>query len=145
MKRPTFLLYLLLLCSCHSGPAREDLPMLNGYWQIEEVEAPDGSSREYGVSATIDFIALTGMQGFRKKVQPKADGGFLATDDTSFFEIRENEGRFIMSYHTDYTSWEEELLHLDVDGFSVVNAENITYHYRRFKTVSTTHEPLQKR
>jgi hypothetical protein len=145
MKRPVYLICIVLLLSCQKGPEKENLPLLNGYWEIEEAEAPDGTSREYAVSTTIDYLEIEGMQGYRKKLQPRADGGFLASDDASFFEIREDKGRFFMSYHTDFASWEEELLRLDTDGFTVVNADNITYHYRRFKPISTTHGLLQKK
>jgi hypothetical protein len=138
MKSPVNLLCLLLVFSCGAPLKKADLQLLNGYWEIYEAEAADGSTREYGVNGSLDYIELKGMNGFRKKVQPKADGGYLASDDTTFFEIRENEGRLYMSYRTDYATWEEELLSLDKGGFSVVNADNITYHYKRFEPISIT-------
>jgi hypothetical protein len=136
MKRSAMLISFLLLLSCHAPLSVADLPMLNGYWEIDEVDAPDGTAKTYGVNGTVDYIELEGLNGFRKKVQPKLDGGYLASDDASFFKIREKEGRFYMSYHTDYATWEEELLHLDMEGFTVVNAENITYYYKRFEPIS---------
>lgn len=129
---------MLLLFSCGTPPKKADLPLLNGYWEIYEAEAADGTAREYDVNGTIDYIELKEMNGFRKKVQPKTDGGYLASDDTTFFEIREIDGRLYMSYQTNYATWEEELLYLDKDRFSVVNTDNITYYYKRFEPISFT-------
>lgn len=124
--------------SCQPPLSKDDLPRLNGYWEIEETDASDGTARAYDLNETIDFIELQGKNGFRKKVQPKPDGGFLASDDASFFEIREKDGHIYMCYHTEYTTWKEELLRLDKDRFSVVNEDKITYHYKRFEPISNT-------
>ena len=128
-----FCLFLVLLISCNKGLSKADLHWLNGYWEIEEVEGPGGRSKTYGLNETIDYIALNGLDGYRKKVQPQADGTFLTSDDLLPFSIREIEGRFFFVYSKGDTAWEEQLIALDSADFEVVNRDHITYHYKRYQ------------
>lgn len=134
-------LLLLLLClslfACEEKIGRADLENLNGYWEIEEVEGPAGQSRDYGLNPTIDFVKLDGADGYRKKLQPQVDGTFITSDDAALFSIQERDGRFYMLYRAGDTEWEERLLNLGPESFSVVNQENYTYHYRRYQPLVT--------
>ena len=38
----------------------DDLKNLNGYWEIEKVTFPNGETKDYSVSTTIDYIELKG-------------------------------------------------------------------------------------
>lgn len=135
-------LLLLLLClslfSCEKKISRADLVNLNGYWEIDEVEGPAGQSRDYGLNPTIDFVKLVGEDGYRKKVQPQVDGTFITSDDAAYFSIQEKDGRFYMLYRAGDIEWEERLLRLGPERFSVVNQENYTYHYRRYQPLVAT-------
>lgn len=130
-------LLLFLLClsilSCERKVGRADLENLNGYWEIEEVEDPSGQSTDYGLNATIDFLNLEGAEGYRKKVQPQLDGTFITSDDAALFSIIEKDGNYYMVYRADDFEWEERLLRLGNENFSVVNQENHTYHYKRYQ------------
>ncbi len=133
------LLVLLPLTGCNKAISKSDLGLLEGYWEIEEVAGADGSSRKYGLNATIDYIHLDdGMLGYRKKVQPQLDGSFITSDDAAGFEIFEKDGAFIMVYKSAGQEWSEQLIKLDTLAFSVVSAENITYHYKRFQPLVAT-------
>lgn len=126
----------MFLAGC-SQITSEDLGQLNGYWEIKKVTFRDGSHKEYSVNTTIDYISLTGTRGYRKKVSPKLDGSFETSSDAEEFTILKEEGDFIMKYENNLSSWSEKLERLSNTDFSVVNEENITYHYSRFEPFTT--------
>lgn len=138
MQKLLLLLFWLLLFSCGRNIDRADLENLNGYWEIEEVEDPSGHSRNYGLNATIDFLNLEGAKGYRKKVQPQVDGTFITSDDAAFFSIKRKDDSYYMIYRDGDSEWEEQLVRLGPESFSVVNQENYTYHYKRYQPLVTT-------
>jgi len=127
---------LFIFFGCSSGVSKEKLPQLNGYWEIMQVVFPDGNSKEYKVSITVDYIQLEGLEGFRKKVSPKFDGTYETSDDSETFVILENEDGFTMNYKTDLSEWSEKLVALNEEAFSVVNAEGLRYDYKRFEPIT---------
>ena len=72
MKQAVFTITsLLLLYSCQTNRI-ENLEDLNGYWEIEKVIFPDGNSKEYTFSQSIDYFMLENdSTGYRKKMQPQ--------------------------------------------------------------------------
>ena len=71
MKRLLFFGFLFILTACQNKVTHEDLPFLNGYWEIEKVNMPDGQTKEYTINTTVDYIEMKDLSGFRKKVYPK--------------------------------------------------------------------------
>ncbi|MEO9891269.1 hypothetical protein [Aurantibacter sp.] len=132
------IIVLFIFCSCKSEVAEKDLNFLNGYWEIEEVIFTDGSSKEYGVNTSVDFIKIENKKGFRKKVQPKLDGTFNTTNDTDIIVITDNKGRFSINYTNNINEGvvdqrSELLVALSENNYSVRNLDGITYHYKRFQ------------
>ncbi len=127
----------ILAIGCSSKITKDDLNSLNGYWEISVVKFPDGQEKTYSVNTTIDFIELQDGNGFRKKVYPDLTGSYRTSDDAEQFVIQELDGRFIMRYHNGPNQWEERLLKVSEDNFSVRNAEDITYVYRRYQPLNT--------
>ncbi|WP_373517207.1 hypothetical protein [Pricia sp.] len=136
MTKIVLLGWLFIFFGCSSGVSKEDLSQLNGYWEIEQVVFPDGNSKEYKVSTTIDYIQMEGLKGFRKKVSPKFDGTYETSDDAETFTILETDGSFTINYKTELSEWSEKLVALDAVTFSVVNAEGLQYDYKRFEPIS---------
>ncbi len=128
--------YLFFIFGCSNSISKEDLTQLNGYWEIEQVVFPDGNTKAYKVSTTVDYIQLEGVEGFRKKVSPKFDGTYETSDDAESFSITEKDGSFILNYKTELSEWSEKLEDLDADTFSVVNEEGLQYDYKRFEPIS---------
>ncbi len=126
----------VIMMGCAKEVRKEAIPQLNGYWEINEVVFPDGQTKEYGMSTTIDYIQVEGLKGFRKKVQPKFDGTFDTSNDAEFFSIQEREGDWIMFYKTELSEWTERLVQLDAQHFSVVNEALIRYEYKRFSPIN---------
>ena len=136
MKRIFFLLLILLFWSCNDSSVRkDDLHFLNGYWEISEVEFPDGSIKEYGMNTSIDFIQLKEEKGYRKKMKPQFDGTYDTSKDMENFEVSDINETFTLRYKNEFSEWEEKLVQLDSVSFSVINQEGITYRYERFEPI----------
>ena len=133
MGRFVILLLMILLGSCRQSIKKEDLQLLNGYWEIDRVKASDGKEKTYALNTTIDYLQLNGMKGFRKKVQPRTDGTFATSDDAVRFSILRKSGAYYMVYEGEDSEWTEQLLQLKASAFSVVNEDQFTYYYKRYK------------
>jgi hypothetical protein len=117
--------------SCTTKVSIEDLAKINGYWEIEKVEMPDGAEKDYKVNPTIDFFELKGTKGFRKKVMPQFDGTYRVNDLSEDFTVTEKDGKTYVNYTTLYAKWQEELVELDKEVLVVKNQHGIEYHYKR--------------
>lgn len=133
MGRLIYMVLFTAIMGCGSGVTAEELELLNGYWEIREVEWPDGQRKEYGLNQTVDYFKLNGKKGYRKKVYPGLDGNFDTTDDAIFFNIREKEGRFLINYQEGNENWEEEITDLSKTSFTVLNEEGLLYTYHKFE------------
>ena len=136
MRRILYFLLILMLWACNDSSVNEkDLHYLNGYWEISEVEFPDGSIKEYGMNPSIDFIQLKDDKGYRKKMKPKFDGTYDTSKDVEGFTISNANETIILRYSTELSEWEEKLMQLDSVSFSVTNQEGVTYKYKRFEPI----------
>jgi len=129
-------IFLILLVGCSPKFSQEDLLLLNGYWEIEEVTFANGETKDFMSSTTIDYIALDGMKGFRKKVQPKFNGTFETSNDAELFTIVQNKAGFVLNYSGSVNSWKEEMISISKDNFSVMNQDTITYSYKRYEPMN---------
>ncbi|MGB5819351.1 MAG: hypothetical protein WBG90_07680 [Saonia sp.] len=127
---------LFVVMGCAKKVSEKDLNYLNGYWEIEKVTFSDGSHKEYKVNANVDYIAIDDFKGFRKKVQPKFDGTYTASDDATLFIIRESGGEFNIYYKNDRNDWKERIASISQNNFSVINEENIRYSYKRYQPIN---------
>lgn len=136
MKKILGIVFLILSAGCASGVDAENLPLLNGYWEIEKVVFQDGSSKSYTVNTAVDFIQIEGREGYRKKVQPEIGGTYRTSDDAEKFSVIEKSGRLIIQYINADITWEETLVSLSEDRFVVVNDSGIYYHYKRYQSLN---------
>ena len=131
MKKILFLIVLGSVLSCKQKITDADISNLNGYWEIEKVELPDGDKKEYKVNETIDFFKIDGNKGFRKKVMPQLDGTYLTNDIQEDIVIAVKDGDATIQYKTTYASWKEEIIELPKDKLVVKNEQDLEYHYKR--------------
>ena len=131
MKKILFLIVLGSVLSCKQKITDADISNLNGYWEIEKVELPDGNKKEYKVNETIDFFKIDGNKGFRKKVMPQLDGTYLTNDIQEDIVIAVKDGDATIQYKTTYASWKEEIIELTKDKLVVKNEQDLEYHYKR--------------
>lgn len=131
MKRILLLIVLVSALSCKQKITEADLSNLNGYWEIEKVELPDGDMKEYKVNETIDFFKIEANKGFRKKVMPQLDGTYLTNDIQEDVVVVIKDGDASLQYKTTYASWKEEIIELTKDKLVVKNQQEIEYYYKR--------------
>ena len=131
MKKILFLIVLGSVLSCKQKITDADISNLNGYWEIEKVELPDGDKKENKVKETIDVSKIDGNKGFRKKVMPQLDGTYLTNDIQEDIVIAVKDGDATIQYKTTYASWKEEIIELTKDKLVVKNEQDLEYHYKR--------------
>lgn len=131
MKKIILFLVFGMFLSCKQSISESDLQNLNGYWEIEKVELPDGDKKEYKVNETIDFFKIETNKGFRKKVMPQLDGTYLTNDIQEDVVVVVKDGNATLRYKTTYASWNEEIIELTKDKLVVKNQQDIEYHYKR--------------
>lgn len=133
------LLMVFLFISCGTTTVnKEQISLLNGYWEIKQVTFSDGTKKEYRMNSTIDYIKLDSLTGFRKKVSPKFNGTFETSDDAEILAIQIENDSIFMEYNTPLHTWKETLVFLSQTNFSVKNDQGITYSYQRFEPINIT-------
>ena len=126
----------ILLIGCKNVVTEEDLTLLNGYWEIEKVTFPNGEAKDYNVNTTIDFIEIEALKGYRKKLHPKFDGTYDATDDAVLFSVRETDGLYSIYYSSALEEWKEDLIALQEHNFTIMTPEGVLYTYRRYQSIN---------
>lgn len=135
MKITIFIFLIFTLSSC-SSITEDKLLLLNGYWEITEVEFPNGGKKEYKISSDVDFFMVDDLKGYRKKVKPRFDGSFETSDDAEPFIIVQEDDIFLIQYQNELSTWKEYMISLSDTNFSVKNEEGIVYHYKRFEPIN---------
>ncbi len=128
--------YILLLSSslisCTSKPNKEDIVKLNGYWEIEKVDFPDGNKKEYKVNEFIDFIELKNNKGTKQKVAPQLDGTFLKGTLEDKIRVIDSADCYYLKTDSKFTKWEEKILSVSEAEFVLENEAKIVYHFKKF-------------
>lgn len=133
----SLLLLSLILIGCDSSSPEEKIANLNGYWEIQSAEQPDGSSKEFRFSEMVDYIVVESNEGFRKKVRPQLGGSFIASDDKELLQVKVENDSINLYYTTPYNSWKETLLSSKEEEIVVKNQHGIIYTYKRFTPYSS--------
>lgn len=134
----TFLIVTILIISCSQNTV-EDIKQLEGYWEIEKVAFPDGNSKKYTISQSIDFFKLeVDSTGYRKKLQPKLDGTFHTSDDAEKFTIVLKDNKTFLFYKNALSEWSETITKLNDDKLVIENENNLKYFYKRFEKLNLT-------
>jgi hypothetical protein len=135
-----FLLYYfvfsVVLISCQEKVSIDSISKINGYWEIQKVQLPDGQKKEYSINETIEYIEWNGKTGFRKKVKPQFDGKYLINNELEVIEIFDSSDIFYIRYITNYAKWKEEIVKLKDSILVLKNDQDMEYHYKRFKPIS---------
>ncbi|MFY7665052.1 hypothetical protein [Flavobacterium sp.] len=129
--KSAFLFVCLGVVSCKDNIPESDLAYLNGYWEIEKVELPDGDKKEYKVNESIDFIQVKSRNGIRKKVYPQIDGRYLVNDVQERFTVTDSAGNWLLRYETRYGKWSEKIIAIDSSSLEIAGAAGAIYFYKR--------------
>lgn len=129
-------IFFIIILSCQQNVTSDDLPKINGYWEIQKVTFPDGNEKEYSINETVDFFEWKNEKGFRKKLKPQFDGTFVVNNELEQIQIKDSAKVMYIYYNTNFDSWKEELNVLSDSILILKNKDNLTYHYKRFVTYS---------
>ena len=136
MKITTGILFLFVVSvSCGSKDTLDQIRFIDGYWEIKSVEMADGSTKEFTVNTSIDFIEVKGDSGVRKKLMPRLDGSFRAFPSSESFTFSHKNGNLLMYYKTPYASWVETVLKANDSLLIVKNKDGKKFVYRRFDKI----------
>ena len=125
-----FLVTLLLACSAPTP--EEQLKNLPGYWEIDLVEFPDGTVKEFNISTTIDFITIEDSIGIRKKLAPTLKGTYYTTKSQETFTFKNTTDGIVLYYKTPFDSWNETVVRAQDSVLVLQNADGNLYKYKRF-------------
>jgi len=133
MKNTLAILFVsFLFISCQQKLKPEDIPKINGYWEIEKVVFDEGKDKNYTINESYDYFKINKNNiGFRKKVMPQLDGTFLVNDTQENVKVRFENDKVFLDYATPYAKWTEELITISNDKLVFKNAENKEYHYKK--------------
>ena len=127
--------------ACSNSDPKEQLNNLNGYWQIEKVEIERDSVIEYGLSPYIDYIEVKDSVGFRRKLKPKIDGGFVkAPNEPEKISAKIEGNKLMLYYSTPFDEWKEEVLEANEDELVILNRDDKKYYYQRYKPLLSQDE-----
>lgn len=124
-------IFLVLLASCKQKIVQQDITNMNGYWEIERVDLPDGDHKEYKMNEVYDFFDIKNNKGYRKKVMPQLDGTFLANDASEKVEIVFLKDQVFLKFKTEYATWKEELKQISATEMVLENDKKIEYKYKK--------------
>jgi hypothetical protein len=130
-KTITIFLLGILLVSCKQTITDKDVAKINGYWEIQKVELPQGGKKEYKVNETIDFFQIKDNKGFRQKVMPQLDGTYLTNDIKETVSISNKDDNYYINYSTNYGKWKEKIVEIKDSILVLKNEANLEYHYKR--------------
>ena len=122
---------ILFFVSCKQKIEPKDIAYINGYWEIERVDLPDGDHKEYKMNEVYDFFDVKNNKGFRKKVMPQLDGTFLANDASENVEIVFLKDQVFLKFKTEYATWTEELKQISATEMVLENNKKIEYKYKK--------------
>lgn len=117
--------------ACQEKVKHEDVLKINGYWEIEKVNLPDGNEKNYKINQTIDYFEVKNDSGFRKKVTPQFDGKYLVNDEFEKVKVIVEGDKIYLKYATEYSEWKEEVVELSDEKLVVKNDAAIEYEYKR--------------
>lgn len=135
-----FLSISFLLSSCDSDPSLSDIKDLNGYWEISKVKGDNGKQKEFSFNENVDYFYLENQEGFRQKMQPKFEGGYITNGAKENVFVREENDSIFIYYQTLQDEWKEHLIKLTEEELVVKNEGGITYTYKKFKGYITDGE-----
>jgi hypothetical protein len=131
MKKTVILFLFFVLSSCHQKVTQQDVAKINGYWEIEKVNLPDGTEKKYTINETYDYFEIKGNTGFRKKANPQLNGRFLVTNQSEKVTVLFEKDQTFLVYTTPFAKWKEEIKSLEDKKMVLINSANMEYTYKK--------------
>ena len=139
MKKTLIYCFYALIISCEPVVKEFDNSLLNGYWEIASVQFPDGTSKPYKVSTSIDYIEIAQDQGYLKKMNPGLNGRYTTTNSTAYFKLIKKNTAWFMQFEEPVKQF-HEIITLDSLHYTIKNKQNIQYLYKRYFPIDLSNE-----
>ncbi len=138
MKKKIFSLLLLTftitLTSC-SKVTQKDLILLNGTWEIHEVQSHGKIFNPKGGTILVDFYKIDATLGYRKKLTPNFGTNYSSSEDRFDFTIKQIDGDFFLSYDKALKPWKEKIIEIS-ENYLELEHSGKTYRYKRHEKIS---------
>lgn len=131
-----FAVLVLVITSCKQDIKKEDVALLNGYWEVEKVVFDSIDDKEYRMNEVYDYFKIENNKGIRKKVMPQLNGTFLVNDVFEKVSVRYTPDGVFLDYVTPYMKWSEEIIGLTNEELVLLNKERGEYHYKRATAIN---------
>ncbi|GAA4106526.1 hypothetical protein GCM10022393_00970 [Aquimarina addita] len=132
-KNILYLLCIILLSNCVQTNPENYITYIEGYWEIEKVITHEGLEKQYNFNQNIDFFEIHELKGFRKKVQPQFDGGFITTKDQENFTLKIENDSLRIYYKTPLMEWKETIISAKENEMIIINEVGNLYFYKPYK------------
>tara|TARA_B100000767_G_C19777619_1_gene543633 strand:+ start:8214 stop:8633 length:420 start_codon:yes stop_codon:yes gene_type:complete len=129
-----FLIFTEVLTSC-SSVSQKDLTLLNGTWEIEEVQSHGEIFNPKKGAILVDFYKIDANLGYRKKLTPSFRKNYFSSEDRFDFIIEQIEGNFYLSYDNALKPWKEKIVKISENNLELEHSGK-TYRYIRHKKIS---------
>ena len=133
MRKHFFLFVFVLFIYCKDNIPLKDFELINGYWEIEKVEMPNGKIKKYSYNETLDYFNVSNLQGFRKKITLRLNGKHLTNNLKENIKISFKNNNAILNCTTRFDNWEEEIVSVNDSSLVLKNPNNIKYFYKKVK------------
>lgn len=132
MKRLIILIFVIIFTNCKNN-VENYITYLPGYWEIDQVFLPDGTTRDYSYNETVDYIFLSdSLTGIRKKLKPNFDGKFVSFNNSESFTIKVENDSLNIYYKTPFDTWKETILFANDEMLKIINSNKNVYVYKRY-------------
>lgn len=131
MKKIVIVVFIFVFSSCHQKISQQDIAKINGYWEIEKVNLPDGTEKKYTINETYDYFEIKGNSGFRKKVNPQLNGRFLVNNQSEKVTVLYEKDQTFLVYVTPFNKWKEEIKSLNDAKMVLINSAKMEYTYKK--------------
>lgn len=131
MKNTAICLLLLVLVSCKKSFTPSDLVLLNGNWEIENVELPNGRTNDYTINPSGEAIQFKDGKGTKTKIMLSLDGSIKPTPRITHFVVLDSNNVTYLKNSLSESVWLETLKEISDTKLVLENQQNIIYQYKR--------------
>ncbi len=121
------------LASCSRNNSSEKIEALNGYWNIDTVEKPDGSEKEFPFSNHMDFFETNGNKGTKSRVSPTYDGSFIVYGDPVVFTWEEKEEELLLHFEEGDAAYTQIVQKATTQELELVHEDGTIYNYKSYQ------------
>ena len=133
MKNLIIVLLVLIVTSCSNTSSSEKIKNLNGYWNIDLVEKPDGSSKEFPFTNHMDFFEVNGNMGTKSRVSPTYDGTFISYGDAVRFVWVDDEDQVVLNFESGDKAYSQILRKANKEELELVHEDGTVYYYKAYQ------------